>query len=106
MLVKINCQFNNHTIKPVNTMTNYTKKYDRNKKRMKNAQPARWRKKGNYQEGRLEFTTPNPLTHTHTFRHTLSFTCTWRLSCHLSSLIHSLIHTNTHTNTTLGSLLL
>jgi len=30
--VKINCQFNNHTIKPVNTMTNYTKKYDRNKK--------------------------------------------------------------------------
>lgn len=46
MLVKINCQFNNHTIKPVNTMTNYTKKYDRNKKRMKNAQPARWRKKG------------------------------------------------------------
>lgn len=55
---------------------NYTKKYDRKKKKKKkNNSQLKWNK-GNYQEGRLEFTTPDPqYTHLHS-RHTNTHTHT------------------------------
>jgi len=61
---------------------------------MKNAQPTSWDK--GIKEGRLDFTTPPPKSHTQTHAHTPDHSS----SIYARSLkTHNLAHTHTHTRT-------